>query len=192
MKLATLSALLISLLFINRAACIDDVIENSSKAEIPNVLLAKTTRSILQRDTLVRKCASEASDIDKDELFSIAYGEQMDLDSDGNQDYIFAVGSTCLPMHNLPTFVYQQTQPNRYKRLLETSSSTVKVLKTVTNNYHDLRSYVHVSVNKEYIYNYKYDLGAYHAVSCGIMTYIDQPNSEPKQQVTPAKCSELD
>lgn len=167
----------------------DDIIATEKSVQVPPLLVKRLLRDFREAKECIRERYSGNIDEFISDLNEGAV-EQVDLNNDGKEDFILRLG-LCGGASNAPTFVYQST-PNNYRELLKQDAVDVQVLRLATNGFQGIRVFVHVSAEKQYIYNYEYGSSAYRAVDCGILTYTDQPNGEPKPQISPTKCSELD
>ena len=114
--------------------------------------------------------------------------KKMDLNADGQPEYVAVLNDVyfCGAHGNCPTWVYRKTG-GEYNLLLSTGGQTLKLEKTSTEKFRDLRSSGSSSASEYNWTIYKFDGTTYKSDMCYSSVYTE---GKKKPTVTSEKCKE--
>lgn len=143
---------------------------------------------LIKKDDEISEYLKDAPE-DADNLFQSLTIKKMNLNSDGQPEYVAVIEPQFCGAHgNCPHWIYRKTG-GEYNLLLRTIGQELKLEKTSTKKFRDLRSSGSSSASEYNWTIYKFDGKTYKADMCYSSVSIE---GKKKPKVTGEKCKEND
>lgn len=147
-------------------------------------------RQLLRDDDSVKQCLEENYHNNLRDLVELLDVEAVDLNRDGQVDFLVRTGNACGISQNAPAFIYRWT-PRGYALMFEGDCIFVESLESSTNGYLDIKVTSHSSASVREIAVYKFIRNRYRAVECFTRIYEEPLAGQPAYRDVTHDCSQV-